>query len=85
MLSELERRQEPRLREEPGPELTGVGDGARLLAVGRWLGGCCRRLLSWFLGSEWKRKKASKCSTNPPAPLVRHLLSLVSWVLLLLF
>lgn len=50
-LSELGSRQEPRLREDAGPELAGAGDGAKLPAVGRWFSGCCRRLLSWLLGS----------------------------------
>lgn len=35
MLSELGSRQGPMLREEAGLELAGVGDGARLLEVGR--------------------------------------------------
>lgn len=55
-LSELGSRQEPRLREDAGPELAGAGDGAKLPAVGRWFSGCCRRLLSWLLGSEWERE-----------------------------
>lgn len=51
MLSELGSRQEPMLREAAGLELAGVGDGARLLEVERWVSGCCRRLLSWLRGS----------------------------------
>lgn len=50
-LSELGRRQEPMFREEVGPELARVGDGARLLVVERWFSGCCRRLLSEHRGS----------------------------------
>lgn len=60
MLSELGSRQEPVLREEAGLELAGVGDGARLLEVGRCASGCCRRLLSWFRGSAWKERKQMK-------------------------
>lgn len=59
MLSESGSRQEPSLCEEAGPELVGAGDGARLPA-GRWVSGCCRRLLSWLRGSEWKRYKQIK-------------------------
>lgn len=47
-------------REEVGPELARVGDGARLLVVGRWFNGCCRRLLSGHRGSEWKGHKQGK-------------------------
>lgn len=54
MLRELGSRQEPRLRDVAGPELAGVGLGARLLAVELWVNGCCRRLLSWLRGSEGK-------------------------------
>lgn len=53
-LSELGRRQEPMFREEVGPALARVGDGARLLVVERWFSGCCRRLLSEHRGSEGK-------------------------------
>lgn len=59
-LSELGRRQEPMFREEVGPELARVGDGARLLVVERWFSGCCRRLLSEHRGSEWKGHKQGK-------------------------
>lgn len=59
MLSELGSRQEP-MCEEARLELAGVGDGARLLEVGRWVTGCCRRLLSWLRGSEWKGHKQIK-------------------------
>lgn len=62
-LSELGRRQEPMFREEVGPELARVGDGARLLVVGRWFSGCCRRLLSGHLGSEWKGHKQGEDQT----------------------
>lgn len=48
------------LHEEAGLELVGVGEGARLLKVGRWVSGCCRRLLSWLRGSEWKGHKQIK-------------------------
>lgn len=47
-------------REEVGPELARVGDGARLLVVGRWVSGCCRRLLSGHRGSEWKGHRQGK-------------------------
>lgn len=60
MLSELGSRQEPMLREAAGLELAGVGDGARLLEVERWVSGCCRRLLSWLRGSKWKGHKQIK-------------------------
>lgn len=53
-LSVLGSRQGPMLCEEAGLELAGFGDGARLLEVGRWVSGCCRRLLSWLRGSERK-------------------------------
>lgn len=59
-LSELGTRQEPMLGEEAGLELAGFGDGARLLEVGRWVRGCCRRLLSWLRGSEWKGHRREK-------------------------
>lgn len=51
MPSELDSRQQPMLREDTRLELAGVGNGARLLEIGRWVSGCCRRLLSWLLGS----------------------------------
>lgn len=60
MLSELGSRQEPMLCEAAGLELAGFGDGARPLEVGRWVSGCCRRLLSWLRGSEWKGHKEIK-------------------------
>lgn len=47
-------------REEVDPELARVGDGARLLVVGRWVSGCCRRLLSGHRGSEWKGHRQGK-------------------------
>lgn len=67
-------------REEVGPELARVGDGARLLVVGRWFNGCCRRLLSGHRGSEWKGHKQGKdqkmrqCKIGFTAlpPLARH-------------
>lgn len=56
-LSELGRRQEPRFREEAGAELARVGDGVRLLVLGRWFSGCCFRLLSAHRDSVWKGHK----------------------------
>lgn len=75
MPSELDSRQEPMLREETRLELAGVGNGARLLETGRWVSGCCRRLLSWLLGSEWKRDKQIKgqvryCHSTGPLALL---------------
>lgn len=75
MPSELDSRQEPMLREETRLELAGVGNGARLLEIGRWVSGCCRRLLSWLLGSEWKRHKQIKgqvrcCHSTAPLALL---------------
>lgn len=60
MLSELGSRQELMLCEETGLKLAGFGDGARLLEVGRWVSGCCRRLLSWLRGSEQKGHRRLK-------------------------
>lgn len=60
MLNELGSRQEPMLCEAAGLELAGFGDEARPLEVGRWVSGCCRRLLSWLRGSEWKGHKEIK-------------------------
>lgn len=67
-------------REEVGPGLGRVGDGARLLVTGRWFSGCCRRLLSEHRGSEWKGHKQGKdqemrqCKVGFTAllPLTRH-------------
>lgn len=59
-LGELGSRQEPRVRDEAGPKPAGVGFGAGLLAVEVWVSGCCRRLLSWLRGSEWKGHRQVK-------------------------